>query len=306
MIQAAAAIVVVGWVTGKLWGAILPIVLALLITSVLWPVVAWLKRRGVPYALGAVIALLGGIAVVVGLVSAIAPSVVKQWPQLWAQAQEGIQQLQTWAAGPPLNISDDKIYEWIDQALGYLQTNSGNLLGQALSFGGSIGTGAVTLLLTLVLTFFFLKDGHQFLGFTRRIVGRRAGFHAGELLTRLWQTLSGYISTQAIVSFVDAVFIGFGLVLLGVPLAFPLAIITFMAGFIPMVGAVTAGVLAVLVALVSNGFTTALLVLGLILLVQQLEGNVLQPMLQSKVMQLHPVVVLLAVVLSSRPALSQT
>ena len=293
----AAAIVVVGWVTGKLWGAILPIVLALLITSVLWPVVAWLKRRGVPYALGAVIALLGGIAVVVGLVSAIAPSVVKQWPQLWAQAQEGIQQLKVWVAGPPLNISDDKIYEWIDQALGYLQTNSGNLLGQALSFGGSIGTGAVTLLLTLVLTFFFLKDGHQFLGFTRRIVGRRAGFHAGELLTRLWQTLSGYISTQAIVSFVDAVFIGLGLALLGVPLALPITVLTFLAGFIPIVGAVTAGTLAVLIALVSNGLTSALIVLAIVLGVQQLEGNILQPLLQSRVMQLHPIVVLLAVVL---------
>ncbi len=293
----AAAVVVVGWVTGKLWGAILPIVLALLITSVLWPAVSWLKRRGVPYALGAVISLLGGIAVVVGLVSAIAPSVVKQWPQLWAQAQEGIQQLKTWAAGPPLNISDDKIYEWIDQALNYLQTHSGDLLGQALSFGGSIGTGAVTLLLTLVLTFFFLKDGPQFLPFTRRVVGRRAGFHAGELLTRLWQTLSGYISTQAIVSFVDAVFIGLGLALLSVPLALPITVLTFLAGFIPIVGAVTAGTLAVLIALVSNGLTTALLVLAVVLGVQQLEGNILQPLLQSRVMQLHPIVVLLAVVL---------
>ncbi|NLE98196.1 MAG: AI-2E family transporter, partial [Propionibacterium sp.] len=114
---------------------------------------------------------------------------------------------------------------------------------------------------------------------------------------RLWVTLSGYIRTQAIVSLVDAVFIGLGLWLLDVPLAFPIAILTFIAGFIPIVGAVSAGAVAVLVALVTGGWVQALLVLGVVILVQQLEGNILQPLLQSRVMQLHPVIILLAVLL---------
>ena len=295
----ALALAALGWAFGQFWDGILPVLLALLLTSVLWPATAALKRAGVPYALGAAISLLGGVGIIAGLIASIAPSVAKQWPELSSQAVQGVRELQEWAAGPPLNLRDEQLDTWITQGLDYLQSRAGQIFSQALSLGGSVGNVLVTLVLMLVLTFFFLKDGANFLGWTRKIVGRRAGFHATELLTRLWSSVSGYIRTQAIVSFVDAVFIGFGLVLLGVPLAFPLAIITFMAGFIPMVGAVTAGVLAVLVALVSNGFTTALLVLGLILLVQQLEGNVLQPMLQSKVMQLHPVVVLLAVVLGS-------
>lgn len=293
----AAAVLALGWIARMFWSGILPALLALLFASVLWPLTAWLKKVGVPYLGGAAISLLGGFGLVAGLVWAIAPSIRSQWSTLAGQAVKGVEQLQDWVAGPPLNIRDDQLDAWIEQGLAWVQGRSGELVTQAMSVGGTIGTGVVTLLLTLVLTFFFLKDGSRFLEFTRRIVGRKAGFHATELLTRLWNTVSGYIRTQAIVSFVDAFFIGVGLVLLGVPLAFPLAVITFIAGFIPMVGAITAGTLAVLVALVSNGVYTALFVLILILAVQQLEGNILQPLLQSRVMQLHPVVVLLAVLL---------
>lgn len=293
----ALALAVLGWLASQFWDGILPVLLAILLTSVLWPATAALKRKGVPYGLGAAISLLGGVGIIAGLIAIIAPSVASQWPTLSAQTVQGVRRLQEWAAGPPLNLRDEQLTNWITQGLDYLQSRGGDIFSRALSFGGSVGNVIVTVLLMLVLTFFFLKDGAAFLGWTRRVVGRRTGFHASELLTRLWITTSGYIRTQAIVSFVDAVFIGLGLVLLGVPLAFPLAIITFMAGFIPMVGAVTAGAVAVLVAMVSNGFTTALLVLGLIVLVQQLEGNILQPVLQSRVMKLHPVVVLLAVLL---------
>lgn len=293
----ALALAVVGWLINQFSAGILPVVLALLLTSVLWPGTKALKRIGVPYAGGAAISLLGGVGIIVGIFAAIAPSIARQWPTLTAQAVEGVRQLQEWAAGPPLNLQDEQLDQWITQGLNYLQAQAGSILSSAVSFGGSVGNVIMTLLLMMVLSFFFLKDGVNFLGWTRRLVGRRAGFHASELLTRLWVTVSGYIRTQAIVSFVDAFFIGIGLVIVGVPLAFPLAVITFMAGFIPIVGAVSAGALAVLVAMVSNGFYAALIVLGIILLVQQLESNVLQPLLQSKVMHLHAVVVLLAVLL---------
>lgn len=293
----AAALGVLGWGLSKVWDGLLPLLLALLISSVLWPVVAKLKKWRVPYGLGALIALLLAAGFVAAMLSYVAPSVVLQWPQLWGSAITGVRRLQDWVAGPPFNVHDDELNLWIDQALNWLQTHSSELLGQAVSLGGSVGSGVVKLLLTLVLTFFFLKDGVKFIGVVQGVVGRRAGFHASELLTRMWNTLSGYIRTQAIVSFVDAFFIGLGLVLLGVPLAMPIAVLTFMAGFIPVVGAVSVGTLAVLVALVSNGFYTALFVLILIIGVQQLEGNVLQPLLQSKVMKLHPVVILISVVL---------
>src|SRR5699024_7705536 len=149
--------------------------------------------------------------------------------------------------------------------------------------------------LVLVLTFFFIKDGHAFLPWLRRVSGRTAGRHLTEMLTRIWVTLGGFVRTQAIVSAVDAFFIGLGLVILGVPLAPALAVLTFMAGFIPIVGAFVAGTLAVLVALVSNGWVTAVWVLGIVLLVQQVEGNVLQPVLQSRSMRMHPGIILLSV-----------
>jgi predicted PurR-regulated permease PerM len=128
-------------------------------------------------------------------------------------------------------------------------------------------------------------------------VGHPAGAHIGEVLQRMWNALGGFIRTQAIVSFVDASLIGIGLLVLQVPLAGVLIVITFLGGFIPIVGAFVAGALAVLIALVSNGFTTALIVLAIIIAVQQLEGNVLQPWLQAKSMDLHAVIVLLAVTL---------
>lgn len=162
---------------------------------------------------------------------------------------------------------------------------------------GAVASVGTTLVLTLILTFFFLKDGDQFLPFVRKYSGVRAGWHLTEVLMRSWNTLSGFIRTQAIVSAVDAVFIGVGLILLGVPLWPVLAVITFFAGFIPIIGAFTAGALAVVVALVSNGFTNAILVLLLVVAVQQFEGNVLQPILQSRAMGLHAAVVLLSVAL---------
>lgn len=115
----------------------------------------------------------------------------------------------------------------------------------------------------------------------------------------MWATLGGFIRTQALVSLIDAVLIGIGLVILGVPLAYALAILTFIGGFVPIVGAFVAGGLAVLIALVANGPVNALIVLAIIVAVQQLEGNVLQPWLQAKSMKLHAVIVLLAVTLGA-------
>lgn len=294
-----AGLVVLGIGLRYISGAIMPVLLGLLLASVLYPITARLRKWGAPYGVGAIAALLLGVGVIAGLIGLIAPSVANQWDDLRNQTLDGIRRVQTWMSGPPLNINDQEIQGYISQAIAWLQERSGDIATSVVNIGGSVGSALVTLFTTLIITFFMLKDGHKFVGWMRGIVGRRAGFHASELLTRMWNTLSGYIRTQAIVSFIDAFFIGLGAFLLGVPLAFPIAVLTFLAGFIPIVGAVTAGAVAVLVALVSNGVTTALLVLAVVLGVQQLEGHILQPLLQSRVMQLHPVIVLLAVILGS-------
>jgi predicted PurR-regulated permease PerM len=157
----------------------------------------------------------------------------------------------------------------------------------------------VTLVVALILTFLFLKDGDRFLPWVHRLAGPGAGHHLEEVGHRAWATLGGFIRTQALVSLIDAVLIGVGLILVGVPLAIPLAVLTFFGGFVPIIGAFVAGAFAVLVALVSNGPTAALIVLGIVVAVQQLEGNVLSPWLQSKSMNLHAAVVLLSVTLGS-------
>lgn len=292
-----AALYVVGLGLSQVGQAMIPVLLALLITSVLYPITSGLKRIGVPTVVGALLSLLAGFVVLGGLVSLIAPSIVSQWPSLADQTVKGIRKVQDWAAGPPLNLHDNQLNDYIQQVTGWLQGHSEDIVSIAMNVGGSVSSGIVTMLMTLVIVFFMLKDGHRFIGWVRTLVGRRGGFHASELFTRLWNTLSGYIRAQAAVSFVDGVFIGLGLWLMGVPLAFPIAILTFMAGFIPIIGAVSAGGVAVLVALVTGGFWQAVLALGLVVLVQQIEGNVLQPLLQSRVMELHPVVVILAVLL---------
>ncbi len=287
------------WLLGRIWVGVLPIILALIVCTVLWPPVAWMRRHGVAPALAAVIALLGSFLLVAGVLAAIAPSIVDQATELADRASDGLQQVQEWLAGPPVNLDSERIQQATTAITDQLQSSGSQIAGGVFTGVTAVGSGLVTLALMLVLTFFFLKDGPAFLPWARRIAGRNVGRHLTEVLTRLWGALGGFIRAQAMVSAVDAFFIGLGLVVLGVPLAPALAILTFFGGFIPIVGAFAVGTLAVLVALVSNGLTTALLVLGVILLVQQVEGNVLQPYLQGRTMKLHAGIILLAVAAGS-------
>ena len=278
---------------------ILPLALAILICSVLWPITRTLRNIGVPAGLASFATILAAFGFFGGLIALIAPSIGQQSQTLYYQAFEGVQKVQLWLQGPPLNVRDDDINKWFTDATIWLQRQSGAIAGELFAGIGVASTVMVTLGIVIVLTFFFLKDGDRFLPWLRSITGRRAGWHLTELLTRSWNTLAGFIRAQAIVSLVDAVFIGMGLVFLGVPMALALATLTFIAGFIPIVGAFVAGALAVLIAFVSLGFTKALIVLALVVAVQQLEGNILSPMLQSRAMNLHPVIVLLSVTIGS-------
>lgn len=287
------------WLLGRVWVGVFPLILALLLTTVLWPPTEWLRRRGAPAALAAAAVLLGSLAVIVGILAAITPSLVGQSSELASAAGSGLGDLQERLAAPPFNVDSATLDDLVAQGQGWLQDRAGDIASGVFSGVSLLGNALVTLALVLVLTFFFLKDGPNFLPFLRRTVGRTAGRHLTEVSVRSWNTLGGFIRTQAIVSAVDAVLIGAGLLILQVPLAFALAILTFFGGFIPIVGAFAVGALAVLVALVSQGLTTALIVLAIIIAVQQIEGNVLQPFLQGKSMNLHAGVILLAVAAGS-------
>lgn len=298
-IAVAAALWVLAWVVGKTWVIVLPVALAVVVCTVLWPPVRWLRDRGVPPAAAVLLVLVIALGVVGGIVAAVAPAIVEQVTQLAQQASAGVVKVRDWLGGPPLNISENQLNSAVSAITDRLNSSSAQIASGVFTGVGAATSALVTAFTTIVVTFFLLKDGPRFLPWLRHSVGRPAAPHVAEVLQRIWATLGGFIRTQALVSLVDAVLIGAGLVILGIPLAYALAIITFIGGFIPIVGAFVAGGLAVLIALVSNGPVDALIVLGIILAVQQLEGNVLQPWLQAKSMKLHAVIVLLAVTLGA-------
>ena len=290
-----AALVVLWYIVGKLWVVILPVLLGLLLATVLWPAVRFLRGKGAPPALAAAVVLLVSLLLLLGLLGGLAPQVTSQSEELADQVTAGLGQVQEYVSGPPLNLGEDQVGATVDNAIDELQSNAQNIATGVLSGAAAAGSLLVTALLALVLCFFYLKDGPKFLPWVSGLVGPRAAPHMSAVSQRSWVTLSGFIKAQAAVGFVDAVCIGIGLAVLGVPLALPLAVLVFFGAFIPIIGAVVTGVLAALVALVTQGPTTALIVIALVLVVQQLEGNVLQPILVGRTMDLHPALVIVAV-----------
>ena len=294
-----AALIVIGYVLGKLWPILLPIVLGLLFSTVLWPATRFLRSHGWPPALAAAVVLLVFLGAIGGVIAVIAPQVVGQVEELANGFSAGLQQVQEWIAGPPFNLGDEQIGNAVDSVINSVQSNAQNIAGYAVTTATTIGNLLINLVLALVLTFFFLKDGPRWTPWLAAQTGPRAAPHVAALSTKAWSTLSEFIRQQALVGFVDAFFIGLGLWILDVPLVLPLAVLTFFGAFIPIIGAFVAGAFAVLIALVSNGFSTALIVLGIVVLVQQLEGNVLQPIIQGRGLNLHAAVVILAVTAGS-------
>ena len=295
-----AGALVVGFVISRLWSVLLPVALAMVLTPVLEPVARLLERRlRFPAVLSAVTALVGTIAVLVLLVLVLTPSVTDQVGDIASNASFGLSRVQDWIADSGLNISQDQVDAAISAIQDRLSSSSSAIASGVLVGVGAVSSFLINLVLTLVLTFFFLKDGRRFLPWVAQISGPQVGGHLSEVGARAWGTLGSFIRTQALVGFLDGVLIGAGLLVVGVPLAVPLAILTFFGGFVPIIGAVTVGALAVLVTLVTNGLTAALIIFAVILAVQQIEGNVFQPLLQGKSMHLHPAVILLAVTLGS-------
>ncbi|MGH3566034.1 MAG: AI-2E family transporter [Pseudonocardia sp.] len=295
----ALGVIVLGILVARLWVIVLPVLLALLLATVLWPPAAWLRRHGWPPALAAAAVVGGGLLGLVVVVALLARSITGGVADIAASAGGGIEQIRQWLAGPPLDLAQSQLDAALEAATMRLQQSVSSIASGLLTGVGALASGLVTGLLALVLAFLFVKDGPRFLPWLRGAVGERAGGHISEVLGRIWVTLGGFIRTQAAVALIDAVLIGIGLVIVGVPLALTLAVLTFLGGFVPIVGALVAGALAVLVALVSNGFIAALIVLGIVVVVQQIEGNVLQPILQSRSLRLHAAVVLLAVTAGS-------
>ena len=270
----------------------IPLVLALIFASAFAPVMSWLRGRGVPSLVATLLAL-AAILVILGAVSwLIVWAVRDQWDELYTQAQQGFQDLLAWARTLPFDIDHDQIDSWLAQLGSFVtsaQFGSGAIAG--VSAVASFVTGLV---LMVVMLFFFLKDGPQMWAFLLRPFRGETYERAVRIGDKTVSTLGSYVRGTATVAAVDAIGILIGLLILQVPLALPLAVLVFLLAFIPIVGATLAGTLAALVALVANGWVVALLVVGVVVLVNQLEGNLLQPVLMGRSMKLHAFVVLVA------------
>lgn len=276
---------------GRLSVVVIPFTLDIILASALWPLVRRLRRTLSPM-LTAWTVLLGALVVIGGVVTGIVATVIHQWDTLANKAVEGFESVRSWLNHLPFDISQGQIDQAFDKGKDLLlspQVGAGALSGA--SAAGSFFTG---LGLTLVILFFFLKDGDKIWQFfvswmpeRHRDTWQKAGHRARN-------SFGGYIQGTTIVAAVDAIGIGLVMLFCGVPLAFPLAVVVFLGGYIPLVGATVAGILCVMITLVSNGFWAALIVLIGTIAVQQLEGNLLQPVVMGNTLHLHGMVVLIA------------
>ncbi|KFG71951.1 AI-2E family transporter [Streptomyces mutabilis] len=285
------------WVLGRMWPIVWPLIVGLLLTTLTWPAARFLRRHGWRPALAAAVVTVAFLLAVTGIVALIAVPMSSQTDELTDGVVEGIERLREWAAGPPLNIDDAQVTGALDSAMARIQDSVGSMVTAVASGVGTVVNGVVTAVLGVFLMFFFLKDGPRFLPWLGRQLPGRLATDVPAVALRSWETLGSFVRSQALVGLLDAVFIGLGLWILDVPLVLPLAVLTFVSAFVPIVGALFAGFVAVLIALVSNGLTDALIVLAIIVVVQQLEGNVFQPIIQSRGLGLHAAVILLAVTL---------
>lgn len=271
---------------------VIPVLIALILASAASPLVSWLRRRGVRPMLASWITLVASILVLGGVVTLIVFAVRSQWSELVESGREGLDELQNFLTGGPFGVDQeliDSAREWAIDFVTSAQFGVGAIAGVSAAVEFFAGT-----VLMLVVLFFFLKDGDRIWAFfLRPFSGNRLerGRRIGETSVRV---LGGYLRGTAIVAFVDSVAIGIGLAILQVPLALPLAVIVFLGGFIPLIGATLAGVLAALVALVANGPIVALIVVAIVIAVNQLEGDLLQPVVMAQSLKLHALVVLLA------------
>jgi predicted PurR-regulated permease PerM len=293
------AIGVALWLLSKISSVVLPVLIALLLAALLAPLTGWLVKKGIPRAGSAAIAFIGFIVVVLGLFGLVGQQIYSGMPDLVKQVIAGVSGISSWLATSPFGIDSSTISGYIDEgiktATNFFQNNSSQLLGGALEATSSVGTFLTGMAVCLFTTFFFLYDGQKIFSWVMGLLPIPARPVATGAAQRGWTTLVQYVRVQVLVAAVDAVGIGIGAAFLGIPLVIPMTVLVFLTSFVPVVGAIASGAVAVLVALVSNGLIAAVIMLAVVIAVQQIESQVLQPFLMGKAVSVHPLAVILAV-----------
>jgi putative heme transporter len=301
-------VAVVGWgllvIVDRFLFLVAPLMIALLLAGLLAPALRRLQALRLNRSLATLLVLVGGLVAVIGTLTLAVSQVVQGMEDLVDSAERGIADIQEWLHGPPLRMSDADFENLSEQARTWVEDNTETLTTAGLSAVTGTVQFLAGFLLTLFATFFLLRDGGQIWRFLVGTLPSRARAPMTYAGDGAWRALSGYVRATVLVAFIDAVGIGIGLWVLRVPFALPLAALVFLGAFIPLIGAFISGTVAVLVALVDapgdgllegGGPIKALMVLGLIIFVQQVEGHVLQPVIMSRAVKIHPLAVIIAV-----------
>ncbi len=290
-----AALYVLIWLAGYFSHLMVPIAIALLLAALMAPGVERLVKWGVPRGVSAMLVMIAGIAVVGGLLTFVIIQFINGLPELQQQVSDSLEQIRQWLETGPLHLRDEQITTFVDNVIDTIQENQAAITEGAITTAATIGEILTGLLLTVFVLIFFLYDGAGIWTFVTRGVPERVRDRVDVAGRRGFGALVSYVRATAAVALVDAVGIGIGLAVVGVPLVIPLAALVFLSAFVPIIGAVLAGTVAVLITLVANGFISALIVLAIVVGVMQLESHVLQPWLLGRAVRLHPLAVVLAI-----------
>ncbi len=285
------------WLTAFFAVVVLPLVIALLIAALSNPVVRGMERIGIRRGFGAGLVVVGGLIFVIALLTFVGQQIATGAQDLAGQVVDGLEQIRDWLRDGPLNASDSQINNWIEEAQKSITENSksSEVVGRVTEVGTVFGHVVAGLFIILFATYFFLADGERIWAWLVRLFPRAARERVDSSGRIAWVSLTQFVRATVIVALTDAIGIMIVAALLGVPFILPIGVLVFLGAFVPMVGAAVAGSVAVLVALVAQGPFTALLMLGGVVLVQQIEGHILQPFLMGRWVSLHPLGVIVAI-----------
>ena len=278
---------------------VIPLLVAVLLGALLVPFSQFLQRHRWPKWLAVTVAMLSTLIVVGGLLTVGISFIARDRDELVAQSLVAWDDFRAWLLEGPFHITEQQLNDWAGQIFASIQEDSSVLVSGALSLGSTLGHFLAGMLLALFATLFILIDGHHIWRWIVGVFPKRARAAVDGAGQAGWATLQNFVKVQILVATIDAIGIGLGAFFLGVPLAVPIAILVFLGSFIPIVGAVVTGALAVFVALIYNGWVIALIMLGVVLLVQQVEGHILQPLIMGTAVKVHPLGVVIAVATGS-------
>jgi predicted PurR-regulated permease PerM len=290
----AIAIYLIARVVGILYIVVVPCIAALLLTALLQPLTSRLRRAGLPNMAATWLTLLIAAIVLGGLGTLVANRVSADYPTLLAETKHTVAQVQSWLAGPPFHLKNNNIQKYLNNIPSYLSKHKSLVEGTVVTGGKIASEFFGGLVLMLFVTFFLIKDGERIwnwlLGAMRTATARRVD-RAGHAS---WLVLVYYMRGTVAVAAIHALVVGVALSIMGVPLAVPLAVLVFLAAFVPLVGLLVAGALAVIVTLATKGWVDAVILLGILVIEDQLEAHLLQPQVVGKMIRLHPLAVILS------------